>query len=301
MRLPPIFWYAAYQLNLWPCVSLPETLPILRWTGEVGDASVFQVWGSRAFVRDNSADKLSSRAIPCVFLGFPPDARGWQFYHPTLRRVLLSQDNGLTSRFPFYRLFAYRTAPLTPPPLVCAPGPPPVDPLSPQDPAPSGVSQVDHVELVEVAVDSGVAGGGVARGVAPGGAEPERLEPKVVETRVAESGGAEPGGTVSARGPTLPRQDGSRSLYCRCVSGLLGAPAFGVALPELRALPLETLLLEALGLEALELSPLVVLLLMEVLEVLELLVLALLEVLKVLEVLELVVLLALELETLGME
>ncbi|CAI7899335.1 unnamed protein product [Closterium sp. NIES-54] len=84
--------YAAHQLNLWPRVSLPETSPTLRWTGEVGDASVFRVWGSRAFVRDTSADKLSARAIPCVFLGFVPDAPGWQFYHPTLRRVFPSLD-----------------------------------------------------------------------------------------------------------------------------------------------------------------------------------------------------------------
>ncbi|CAI7740247.1 unnamed protein product, partial [Closterium sp. NIES-54] len=34
--------YAAHQLNLWPRVSLPETSPTLRWTGEVGDASVFR-------------------------------------------------------------------------------------------------------------------------------------------------------------------------------------------------------------------------------------------------------------------
>ncbi|CAI7736154.1 unnamed protein product, partial [Closterium sp. NIES-53] len=48
--------------------------------------------GSWAFVRDLSADKQSPRAVPCVFLGFPPDAPGWQFYHPTSRRVLSSQD-----------------------------------------------------------------------------------------------------------------------------------------------------------------------------------------------------------------
>ncbi|CAI7882693.1 unnamed protein product, partial [Closterium sp. NIES-54] len=66
--------YAAHQINLQPRVSLPETSPTLRWTGKVGDASAFRVWGSRAFVRDLSADKLSSRAVPCVFLGFPPDA-----------------------------------------------------------------------------------------------------------------------------------------------------------------------------------------------------------------------------------
>ncbi|CAI7884120.1 unnamed protein product [Closterium sp. NIES-54] len=33
--------YTAHQLNLWPRVSLPETSPTPRWTGKVGDASVF--------------------------------------------------------------------------------------------------------------------------------------------------------------------------------------------------------------------------------------------------------------------
>ncbi|CAI7758480.1 unnamed protein product, partial [Closterium sp. NIES-54] len=89
---PFVVQYAAHQINLQPRVSLLETSPTLRWTGKVGDASAFRVWGSRAFVRDTTADKLSSRAVPCVFLGFPPDAPGWQFYHPTSRRVLSSQD-----------------------------------------------------------------------------------------------------------------------------------------------------------------------------------------------------------------
>ncbi|CAI7787113.1 unnamed protein product [Closterium sp. NIES-53] len=94
--------YAAHQLNLWPRVSLPETSPTLRWTGEVGDASVFRVWGSRAFVRDTSADKLSARAIPCIFLGFVPDAPGWQFHHPTSRHVFPSQDAKFDESVPFY-------------------------------------------------------------------------------------------------------------------------------------------------------------------------------------------------------
>ncbi|CAI7894686.1 unnamed protein product, partial [Closterium sp. NIES-53] len=89
--------YAAHQINLQPRVSLPETTPTLRWTGKVGDASALHVWGSRAFVCDTSADKLSSRAIPYVFLGLPPDTPGWQFYHPTSRRVLSSQKSCLTS------------------------------------------------------------------------------------------------------------------------------------------------------------------------------------------------------------
>ncbi|CAI7858833.1 unnamed protein product [Closterium sp. NIES-53] len=189
--------YAAHQPNLQPWVSLPETSPTLRLTGKVGDASAFRVWGSRAFVRDLSADKLSPRDVPCVFLGFPPDAPGWQFYHPTSRRVLSSQDVTFDESVPCYRLFPYRTAPLPPPPLFLAPGPPPVDPLPPQGPAPSGVSQVDAVEPVEVAVDSGAARGVEPVGAGSRGAEPEGAELGGAESRGAEPGGAESGGAES--------------------------------------------------------------------------------------------------------
>ncbi|CAI7741647.1 unnamed protein product [Closterium sp. NIES-54] len=221
--------YAVHHLNLWPRVSLPETSPTLRWTGKVGDASVFRVWGSRAFVRYTSADKLSARAIPCVFLGFVLDAPGWQFYHPTSRRVLPSQDVTFDESVPFYRLFPYRSAPSPPPPLFLAPGPPPVDPLPPQGPAPSGVSQVDPLSgtaPVQVAVISGAApgaasggatsggaafggaepggagsggagsGGAEPEGVEPGGAESEGAEPEGAESKGAESGGAEPRGAA---------------------------------------------------------------------------------------------------------
>ncbi|CAI7888848.1 unnamed protein product [Closterium sp. NIES-53] len=191
-------------------VALPETSPTLRWTGKVGDASAFRVWGSRAFVRDLSADKLSPRAVPCVFLGFPPDAPGWQFYHPTSRRVLSSQDVTFDESVPYYHLFTYRTAPLPPPPLFLVPGPPQVDPLPPQGPAPSGVSQVDVVEPVEVAGDSGAGSGGAEPGGAepggagsggaePGGAESGGAEPGGAEPGSAEPGGEEPGGAGSTR------------------------------------------------------------------------------------------------------
>ncbi|CAI7841565.1 unnamed protein product [Closterium sp. NIES-54] len=137
--------------------------------------------------------------VPCVFLGFPPNAPGWQFYHPTSRRVLSSQDVTFDESVPYYRLFPYRTAPLPPPPLFLAPGPPPIDPLPPHGPAPSGVSQVDAVEPVEVAVDSGAARGAASAGAGsegaePGGAESGGAESGGAEPLGAESGGAEPGG-----------------------------------------------------------------------------------------------------------
>ncbi|CAI7798804.1 unnamed protein product [Closterium sp. NIES-53] len=126
--------YAAHQLNLWPRVSLPETSPTLRWTGQ---------------------------------------------------------------SVPFYRLFPYRSAPPPPPPLFLAPGPPLVDPLPPQGPAPSGVSQVDPLPStapVQVAVDLGAAQGAVSGGPASGGAESEGAGSGCAEPRGDELGGAEPAG-----------------------------------------------------------------------------------------------------------
>ncbi|CAI7752264.1 unnamed protein product, partial [Closterium sp. NIES-53] len=223
--------YAAHQLNLQPRVSLPETSPTLLWTGKVGDASAFRVWGSRAFVRDLSVDKLSPRAVPFIFLGFPPDAPGWQFYHPTSRRVLSSQDVTFDESVPYYRLFPYRTASLPPPPLFLAPGPPSVDPLPPQGPAPSGVSQVDAVEPVEVAVDSGAAtgaepAGAGSGGAGSGGAETEGAKPEGAETGGAEpgdavTGGTEPGGAepgVTAPGGAEPGGAGSARVASRGAS-----------------------------------------------------------------------------------
>ncbi|CAI7900506.1 unnamed protein product [Closterium sp. NIES-54] len=202
---------------------------------------------------------------------------------------LPSQDVTFDESVPFYRLFPYRSAPPPPPPLFFAPGPPPIDPLPPQGPAPSGVSQIDPLSgtvPVEVADDSsaarGTASGGAERGGAelggaePGGAEREGVEPGGADSEGAESGGAKPRGTASSGGPAgaSPR------------------------LPELETLPLETLELEVL--EILVLEELELLLELVVPEVPQLLVLEVL-VPGVLELPGLVVLGALELEELELE
>ncbi|CAI7748039.1 unnamed protein product [Closterium sp. NIES-53] len=166
--------YTAHQLNLWPLVSLP---------GEVGDASVFRVWGSRAFVCATSADKLSPCAIPCVFLGFLPDVPGWQFYHPTSRRVFRSHDVTFDESVPF------TTSSPTALPLPCPRRSSllPVDPLL--GPAP-----------VQVAVDSGAARGAASGGAEPGGAEFEGAETGDAEPGGVETGGADPGGVTTGGG-----------------------------------------------------------------------------------------------------
>ncbi|CAI7798764.1 unnamed protein product, partial [Closterium sp. NIES-54] len=122
---------------------------------------------------------------------------------------------------PFYCLFPYRSAPPPPPPLFLALSPPLVDPLPPEGPAPSGVSQVDPLSStmpVKVAFGPGAARGAASggaepggagcegagsrgaepRGEEPGGAEPEGVEPGGVELEGAESGGAQNRGAASS-------------------------------------------------------------------------------------------------------
>ncbi|CAI7920396.1 unnamed protein product [Closterium sp. NIES-53] len=176
--------YAAHKLNLWPRVSLPETSPTLRWTGEVGDASVF---------RDVTFDES----------------------------------------VPFYRLFPYRSAPLPPPPLFLAPGPPPIDPLPPQGPAPSSVSQVDPLPgtaPVEVAVGSGAARGATSEGAASGGAEPGGcggVEPGGAESEGEESWGANPPGAASSGGPAATGAGGAGDAGARGAGVTAGASGTG--------------------------------------------------------------------------
>ncbi|CAI7926137.1 unnamed protein product [Closterium sp. NIES-53] len=195
---PPLVLYELAQ-PLASCL-LARDLADTGLDGEVCDASALRVWGSRAFVRDTSAGNISACAIPSVFLGFPPDVPGWQFYHPTSRRVFPSQDVTFDESVPFYHLFPYRSAPPPPPPLFLAPGPPPVDPLPPQGPAPSGVSQVDPLHGT-VPVEGVGSGGAEPGGVEPGGAEPAGVEPGGAESEGAESRGAAPWGTTSSGGP----------------------------------------------------------------------------------------------------
>ncbi|CAI7930927.1 unnamed protein product [Closterium sp. NIES-54] len=275
-------------------------------TSMIHSAAPHFLWplaGSRAFVRDTSVDKLSSRAIPYVCLGFSPNVPGWQFYHSTSRHVLPSQDVTFDEYVSFYCLFLYRTTPLPPPPpLFFAPGSPPVDPLPPQGPAPLGVSQLDPLplaEFLEVAVDSGTArgyafGGAASGDAASGGAEPASAEPWGAEPEGAEPGGAESEGAES-RGteregaePGGAESEGAESGGAE-PQGTASAGGFaGVALQELEALPPEALELEVLELLVLEVLVLVVLELpgLVVLEALEL---------------ETLVLEALELETLELE
>ncbi|CAI5502008.1 unnamed protein product [Closterium sp. Naga37s-1] len=228
-RAPHFLWphavrYAAHQLNLQPRVSRPEASPTSLWTGSPGVESAFRVWGCLALVRDTSADKLSARAVPCVFLGFPVDSADWSFYHPPLHQFLDSRDVRFDESVSYYTRYPCRGLPVPPPPLFLAPSPPPAPappvPPPPPGPAPSGVSHATPLPSVarqvaspspqsssqspqqpsalprQVTVDSvGVGAGGAAAGSArSGGARSRGTGAGGAGAGDASSGGAGAGG-----------------------------------------------------------------------------------------------------------
>ncbi|CAI7927444.1 unnamed protein product [Closterium sp. NIES-54] len=157
-RAPHFLWpyavrYAAHQLNLWPRVSRPEVSPTSLWTGSPGDALRFYVWGCLALVRDTSVDKISLRAVSCMFLGLPEDSSDYTFYHPPLHRFF---DSCL---------------PVPPAPLFLTSAPPPAPPVQPPPPgpAPSGPGSRGAGVGAEpvTAGDSSLRGAGVS-GAVPG-------------------------------------------------------------------------------------------------------------------------------------
>ncbi|CAI7864646.1 unnamed protein product [Closterium sp. NIES-53] len=227
--------YAAEQLNLWPRVSHPETSPNLQWTGEVGDASVFRVWGSLSLVRDLPAGKLSPRTLWCVFLGFSTDTPPWKFYHPCSHRVLSSRDVTFDESVCFYRLHPHRSSLVPLAPLSLVDDPPPVAPLPPPGPAPSaeGGDQTatntiaprrsarlavplgfpprpSSPPLRPVTVDSGAGGGGDTRGA---------------DSRGTGSGGAAFGGSAGGSGAGVAGAGGAGA-------GGAGASGAGARLQE---------------------------------------------------------------------
>ncbi|CAI7886307.1 unnamed protein product [Closterium sp. NIES-54] len=223
------------ELNLWPRVSLSETSPTLRWTGKVGDASAFQVWGALSLVCNTTASKLSPRTLLCAFLGFPTDAPPWQFYHPRSCRVFFSHDVTFDESVCYYRLHPHAShlVPLAPlflvdPPFLVEPleissdssgpaegGDPAADDTaatrrSPRLETPPGFPpRPSSPPLQPIAVDTGAAEGGNtrgSRGAASGGddsggaSNPSGVGAMGASTAAAGRGGAGGAGAGGARG-----------------------------------------------------------------------------------------------------
>ena len=81
---------AAYILNKVPSKSMSST-PYEIWSEKKTYLKYFKVWRCPAYVKRNFGYKLEARADKCLFVGYPREGRGYQFYHLTEQKVFVSR------------------------------------------------------------------------------------------------------------------------------------------------------------------------------------------------------------------
>ncbi|CAI7773765.1 unnamed protein product [Closterium sp. NIES-53] len=179
--------------------------------------------------RDTSADKLSPRAVPCVFLGFPEDSSDFTFYHPPSHRFFDSRDVRFEESTPYYVRYPSRGLPVPPPPLFLTSAPPPALQVQPPPPgpAPSGVSQATPPPSVAPQVQPPSAQSSSQPAADPVGAGARGEGPTG-----ASSGGAGVGAKPVVVGDScLPGAGAGPADFGGAMSGGAGAPSSGPGEP----------------------------------------------------------------------
>ena len=95
--LPKSFWgYAletvVYILNRVPSKSV-EVSPYEIWTNKKSYLSHMKVCGCPAYVKRTMSDKLGAKYDKCLFVGYPKETMGYQFYNALEQRLFVSKHD----------------------------------------------------------------------------------------------------------------------------------------------------------------------------------------------------------------
>lgn len=96
-HLPASFWSravstAVYKHNRTPTSSNSGSIPYTLVFGQKPDVSLFRVFGSLAYVhiKKDRRSGFSPHMEKAVFVGYPNQYKGWEFFNPVTKRFLLS-------------------------------------------------------------------------------------------------------------------------------------------------------------------------------------------------------------------
>ncbi|WCJ31679.1 Retrovirus-related Pol polyprotein from transposon TNT 1-94 [Euphorbia peplus] len=100
--LPKSFWgyaleTALFILNRVPTKSATST-PYELFIGGKPKLSFMKVWGCLAYVKHIVSDKLDPKSDKCFFIGYPKETKGYYFYHPDDRKVIVSRHAGFLEK-----------------------------------------------------------------------------------------------------------------------------------------------------------------------------------------------------------
>ena len=95
--LPPSFWGEAlaslvHVLNRCPTTSVPGKTPYEAFHGRKPDLAHLRIWGCLAYVhvQKDKRGQLGSHMQKCIFIGYPAGYKGWKFYNPSTKKVIIS-------------------------------------------------------------------------------------------------------------------------------------------------------------------------------------------------------------------
>jgi hypothetical protein len=107
-KLSASFWGEALQtanflLHIAPSCSVAVgKTPFELWHGRKPLYSNLRVFGCRAYayIGRDKQKSLESKALPCLFLGYPEDFKSWKLWDPRIQRIVISRDIIWNEEFP---------------------------------------------------------------------------------------------------------------------------------------------------------------------------------------------------------
>ena len=97
--LPLSFWAeavatAVFLRNRSPTIHVHNATPFECYYSRKPDVSFLRVFGCNAYVHvpEEKRKKLDKKSEKCIFIGYPNDAKGYKFYNPATKKMLLSYD-----------------------------------------------------------------------------------------------------------------------------------------------------------------------------------------------------------------
>lgn len=111
--MPPSFWHhalhmATYLLNILPSKLLSNYSPTQFLYHRDPSYTHLRVFGCLCYplFPSTTINKLQARSTPCVFLGYPPNHRGYKCYDLSSRKIIISRHVIFDeSQFPFTKLY----------------------------------------------------------------------------------------------------------------------------------------------------------------------------------------------------
>jgi hypothetical protein len=98
-HLPGSFWGDAlgafiHVLNRSPSSAVKGVTPYEAWFKHKPSVSHLRVFGCQAYahVQKNKRKSFESKTQRCIFIGYPPDFKGWKLYDPSTQKTLISRD-----------------------------------------------------------------------------------------------------------------------------------------------------------------------------------------------------------------